>query len=53
MASINYKKISYILSEKPSLSGQIAFEFLNQLINSIEYYQVWSMKKQLLLKILL
>ena len=34
MASINYKKISYILSEKPSLSGQIAFEFLSQFINS-------------------
>lgn len=34
MASTNYKKISYILSEKPSLSGQIAFEFLNQFINS-------------------
>lgn len=34
MTSTNYKKISYILSEKPGLSGQIAFEFLNQLINS-------------------
>lgn len=39
MASTNYKKISYILSEKQSLSGQIAFEFLNQFIHSNDVLQ--------------
>lgn len=34
MLYTNYKKISYILSEKPGLSGQIAFEFLDKIINS-------------------
>lgn len=34
MAYTNYKKISYILSEEPGLSGQIAFEFLNKIIHS-------------------
>ena len=34
MLNTNYKKISYILSEKPGLSGQIAFEFLDQFITS-------------------
>ena len=29
----NYKKISYILSENPGLSGQIAYEFLDKIIN--------------------
>lgn len=29
---INYKKISYILSETPSLSGNIAFVFLNKIL---------------------
>ena len=32
MSYTNYKKISYILSEKPGLSGQIAFEFLDKII---------------------
>ena len=30
----NYKKITYILSETPGLSGQIAFEFLKKVIDS-------------------
>ena len=34
MQYINYKKITYILSEKPGLSGQIAFEFLKHVIDS-------------------
>lgn len=34
MSYINYKKISYILSEIPGLSGKIAFEFLNKIIDS-------------------
>lgn len=29
-----YKKITYILSEKPGLSGRIAFEFLKEVIGS-------------------
>lgn len=33
MIYTNYKKISYILSENPGLSGQIAFEFLDKIIN--------------------
>ena len=33
MSYTNYKKISYILSEKPGLSGQMAFEFLDQLVS--------------------
>ena len=32
MPYINYKKISYILSETPGLSGKMAFEFLNKII---------------------
>ena len=27
------KKISYVLPEKPQLSGQIAFEFLDKILN--------------------
>lgn len=34
MQYINYKKISYILSETPGLSGKIAFEFLYNIIDS-------------------
>ncbi|MBO6263180.1 MAG: hypothetical protein J6N93_02755 [Clostridia bacterium] len=34
MPYINYKKLSYILSEEPGLSGEIAFEFLDKLITS-------------------
>lgn len=30
----NYKKITYILSEQPGLSGQIAFEFIKKIISS-------------------
>lgn len=33
MVYTKYKKISYILSEKPGLSGQIAFEFLDKISN--------------------
>lgn len=32
MPYINYKKISYILSETPDLSGKMAFEFLDKII---------------------
>ena len=34
MQYINHKKISYILSEEPGLSGKIAFEFLSEIVNS-------------------
>lgn len=34
MPYTNYKKISYVLSEKPGLSGRIAFEFLSKIIAS-------------------
>ena len=33
MSCTNYKKISYILSENPGLSGQIAYEFLDKIVN--------------------
>ena len=33
MLYTNYKKISYILSEKTGLSGRIAFEILNKIIS--------------------
>lgn len=32
MPYINYKKISYILSEMPDLSGKMAFEFLDKIV---------------------
>jgi len=34
MSYINYKKLSYILSEEPGVSGKIAFEFLNSIVDS-------------------
>lgn len=33
MQYIKYKKITYILSEEPGLSGQIAFEFLKNIVD--------------------
>ena len=33
MQYINYRKVSYILSETPGISGKIAFEFLLEIVN--------------------
>ena len=39
MPYIKYKEISYVLSEKPGISGEIAFEFLTKIIEEKEHLQ--------------
>ena len=34
MSYTNYKKISYVLSEKPGISGMIAYEYIKHIIRS-------------------